>query len=417
MAHHADHADVTREPGPLDSAVGPRPGAERIVVIDAVRGVALLGIVVVNALLFFWPVHAVALGLPEPTTALDAAAAWFVAFAFEGKYFTLFSLLFGIGITMQLGRGHPPRRIRRRLLVLAAIGALHVSLLWWGDILLHYAILGGVLLLTREWAPRRLVRTAVIVLAIPIVLQLAFAGLAGIAALSPEGSAAIDAAMAESTAAFLAEHDEALATYRSRDVGAQVAQRWSDWAFATFGTLLNGMLLIVVAMFLLGAAAQKGGWTGPDAVDRWRWAFWRALPVALVANAVFASVRGPEAFAGGWQGVVIALAFVIGAPSGALAIASGVALALHGGGPVTVALAAVGRLALSTYLTQSLVFTTLAYGYGLTWYGAVSHAQALGLAVLVFALQVPLALAYTRRFAFGPIEWAWRALTYGRRPT
>jgi uncharacterized protein len=408
---------VRREPGPLDSGVGPRPGTERIVVIDAVRGVALLGIVVVNALLFFWPVHAVALGLPEAAARIDVAADWFVTFAFEGKYFTLFSLLFGIGITMQLGRGHPPRRIRRRLLALGAIGALHVSLLWWGDILLHYAILGGVVLLTRAWAPRRLVRTAFVLLAIPVVLQLAFAGLAGIAALSPEGSAAIEAAVAESTAAFLEEHDEAIATYRSRDVAAQVAQRWGDWAFATFGTLLNGMLLIVAAMFLLGAAAQKSGWTRPDAVDRWRWTFWRALPVALVANALFASVSGPEAFAGGWQGVVIAVAFVIGAPSGALAIGSGVAWALHGGGPVSSALAAVGRLALSTYLMQSLVFTTLAYGYGLAWYGAVAHAQALGLAVLVFALQVPVAVAYTRRFAFGPVEWVWRALTYGRRPT
>jgi uncharacterized protein len=379
--------------------------------------VALFGILVVNALLYFWPVHAVALGLPEPASPLDAAAAWLVSFAFEGKYFTLFSLLFGIGVTMQLSRGHEPRRIRRRLLVLAAIGALHVTLFWWGDILLHYALLGSTLLLTRGWQPRRLVRAAAVLLMVPVVLQLALTALISLATLSPEGGAAVEAAMAESYDTFRDEHVAALADYRSRDVVAMAARRWADWGFATFGILLNGMLLIVVAMFLLGAAAQKSGWTSPDAVPRWRWAFWRALPIALVANVVFATVGGPEAFAGGWQAVLIATAFVIGAPSGAVAIATGMALALRRGGAASVALAAVGRLALSTYLTQSLVFTTLAYGVGLGWYGAVSHAQALALAVVVFALQVPVALAYTRRFAYGPVEWLWRYLTYGTRPT
>jgi uncharacterized protein len=405
------------EPGPLDTSGGPRPSGERIAVIDAVRGVALLGILVVNSLLFFWPVHAVALGLPEPAGPLDAAVAWIVSFAFEGKYFTVFSLLFGIGVAMQLGRGHAPSRIRRRLLVLGGIGALHVSLFWWGDILLHYAILGGVLLLTRDWGPRRLVRGALIFLAVPIVFQLAFAGLAGLASLTPDGSAALEAGMADSFDAFVLGHEAGLAIYGSSDASAMVTRRWGDWAFATLGTLLNGMLAIVVAMFLLGAAAHKAGWTRPDAADSWRWTFRRALPVALVANAVFASVGGPEAYAGGWPAVVIAVSFVVGAPSGALTIASGAALLLRGGGPATVALAAVGRLALSTYLTQSLVFTTLAYGYAVGWYGAVTHAQAFGLALLVFAIQVPIAVAYTRRFSFGPVEWVWRALTYGTRPT
>jgi uncharacterized protein len=417
MAPAESRSAAVREPGPLDTAGGPRPSGERIAILDAVRGLALLGILVVNAPLFFWPVQGVALGLPEPRTVLDAAATWFVSFAFEGKFFTLFSLLFGIGVTMQLGRGHPPRRIARRLLVLAGIGALHVSLFWWGDILLHYAILGGTLLATRDWEPRRLVRTALILLAVPIVLQVAFAGLVSLAAMTPEGSRSMEAAMAESSRSILEEHEAALAAYGSRDVLAMAAQRWSDWAFATFGTLLNGMLLIVVAMFLLGAAAQKSAWTAPDAADRWRWTFWRALPIAFVANLAFASLSGPDAFTPGWTGVAIAVAFVIGAPSGALTIASGAALLLHRGGVATHALAAVGRLALSTYLMQSLVFTTLAYGYGLSWYASVSPAQALGLAVLVFALQVPLAVAYTRRFAFGPVEWVWRALTYGTRPT
>jgi uncharacterized protein len=396
---------------------GPRPRGERLEVLDAVRGLALLGILVVNSLLYFWPVHAVALGLPEPATGLDRASAWLVRFAFEGKYFTLFSLLFGIGITMQLARGHPPRRIVRRLAVLAGFGALHVTLLWWGDILLHYALLGGVVVLTRDWAPRRLERTAFIVLAVPVALQLALVALTGLMAVAPGGGDATDAALRATFATFRAEHEAALVTYTSRDVAAMATRRWADWGFATLGTLFNGMLLIVVAMFLLGAAAQRRGWTAPDARPHWRAVLARVLPVALVANAAYATLMvGADAYVGGWRTLAVTLAFVVGAPSGALTIASAAALALSPGGLVARALAAVGRLALSTYLLQSLVFATLAYGVGLGLYGRVHHAQALGLALLVYALQVFLAQAWAKRFDFGPLEWLWRALTYGRRP-
>jgi uncharacterized protein len=405
------------EPGPLDSGGGPRPAHERIEVIDAVRGLALLGILVVNAPLFFWPVHGVPLGLPEVVTPLDAAARALTTYVFEGKFFTVFSLLFGIGIAMQLERGHPPGRIRRRLVLLGLFGALHVSLFWWGDILLHYAILGGVLLLTREWSPRRLVRAAVLLAAVPLALGLAFGGLTELAAATPEGRAVVERTTAETVASFRRDADAATATYSSTDMAAMVARRWSDWGFATFGTLFNGMLLLVVAMFLLGAAAQRSGWARLEAADRWRWLFLRALPVALVANALYAvaSLQAGAAF-GGWPALLATFGFVVGAPSGALAIATGAALLLRAGGPVATAFAATGRLALSTYLTQSLVMTTLAYGYGAGLYGSLGAAAAFALALALFALQVPLAVAWARRFPFGPMEWLWRTLTYGRRP-
>jgi uncharacterized membrane protein YeiB len=143
------------------------------------------------------------------------------------------------------------------------------------------------------------------------------------------------------------------------------------------------------------------------------------LPVALVANAAYAwgSLSGAQYVFGTWPAALASIAFVVGAPSGALVIATGAALALRAGGPVATALAAVGRLALSTYLAQSLVMTTLAYGYGLGLYGKITHGQALGLAAALFAVQVPLAVVHSRRFRFGPAEWLWRAGTYGRRPT
>lgn len=404
--------------GAVDAGGVPRPATERIAVLDAVRGVALFGILVVNAPLFFWPSQAIPLGsIPSPTL-LDDAANLLVRYAFEGKFFTIFSLLFGIGVALQLSRGHPARVVVRRLLLLAVFGATHVTLFWWGDILLHYAILGFALVFTRHWQARRLVRAAVILLCVPVVLQLGLATLGSLALSSPEGAAAFREARTESDAAMAAQVEAALRVYAGDDVAAAAALRWGDWGFATVGTLFSGMLLIVVAMFFLGAAAQRSGWLDPANADRWRALFVRMLPVALIANAVYAwgSLSGALYDFGTWPAALAATAFVVGAPSGALSIATGAALALRAGGGAATALAAVGRLALSTYLTQSLVMTTLAYAYGFGLYGTVTHAQAFALAMALFAVQLPIAVLYARRYRFGPAEWLWRAGTYGRWP-
>src|SRR6056297_2263713 len=411
MTHPSGDVSSSRppvEPGPFDAGGGPRPTKQRIVVLDAVRGLALFGILMVNAPLFFWPSQFIPLGgIPAPTFVDDAATA-LVRFGFEGKFVTIFSLLFGIVVALQLSRGHPARLIVRRLLLLALFGAAHITLFWWGDILLHYAVLGLALVATRRWPARRLVRTAFILLAVPVVLQLGLAALGSLSATSPEGAAAFEAAMAESDAALAAEGREALAVYAGSDVVAAAGLRWRDWGFSTVGTLFSGMLFIVVAMFFFGAAA-----------DRWRWLFVRTLPVAVIANALYAwgSLSGALYGFGTWPAALASIAFVVGAPSGALAITTGAALALRSEGPVARSLAAVGRLALSTYLAQSLVMTTLAYGYGLGLYGTITHGQAVGLAIVLFALQVPLAVLYARRFRFGPAEWLWRAGTYGRPPS
>ena len=410
--------NAPQERGPRDAG-GPRPTKDRIVVLDAVRGLALVGILVVNAPLFFWPPQTLALGGVPSNAFVDDLANAFVRFAFEGKFFTIFSLLFGIGVALQLGRGHRPGTIVRRLALLALFGAAHVTLFWWGDILIYYAVLGLALVATRSWSARRLVRAAVVLLAVPVVLQVGFAALGSLAATSPEAAAEFAAALAESDAAMAVQAQEAIAIYAGNDLAAATALRWGDWIFATMGTLFGGMLFVVAAMFFFGAAAMRSGWLEAAAADRWRRLFARMLPIALVANTAYAGgvLSGAQYGFGTWPAALVSIAFVIGAPSGALTIATGAALALRAGGPVATSLAAVGRLALSTYLTQSLVMTTLAYGYGLGLYATITHAQALGLALALFAVQVPIAVLYARRFRFGPAEWLWRAGTYGRRPS
>jgi len=172
MTHPSGDVSSSRppvEPGPFDAGGGPRPTKQRIVVLDAVRGLALFGILMVNAPLFFWPSQFIPLGgIPAPTF-VDDAATTLVRFGFEGKFFTIFSLLFGIGVALQLSRGHSAWLIVRRLVLLALFGAVHVTLFWWGDILLHYGVLGLALVATRRWSAPRLVRTAFILLAVALL--------------------------------------------------------------------------------------------------------------------------------------------------------------------------------------------------------------------------------------------------------
>lgn len=402
------------------SAASDRPTAprDRLVTLDAVRGFALFGILMVNATLFFWPSYALGLGEPRPDGFLDQAAAWIMRFGFEGKFFTLFSLLFGIGVAMQLDRGWPVTRVVRRLLLLAAIGAAHVTLLWFGDILLYYGLLGLVLVLARRAPPRRLVAWAVALLLVPIVLTAGLGALASLATGTPEGAAALEQALDETRAGMRAELATAMSVYRGGDVAAMIAARWAEYGFGLKGMLLNGMVLMIPAMFLLGAAAWRAGLVdGPDRQRRWRAVLrWTLLP-ALAANAAYActyTLVDPVAL-DGWVALQVVV-FVIGGVSGALALASAGALLLRDGLATTRALAAVGRLALTNYLLQSLVMTTLALGYGFALFGRVGYAQAIGMGLVLYALQLVASRWYLRRFRFGPVEWLWRALTYGRAP-
>jgi len=396
----------------------PTTASERLVTLDAVRGFALLGIVVVNATLFFWPIHGVAFGEPHPDGPLDAAAAWLMRFAFEGKFFTLFSLLFGIGVSMQLARGWPARRVVRRLAWLALIGAAHVTLLWFGDILLYYGVLGLVLVAARKASPRRLVTWSALLLLVPVVLTFGLSGLTQLAAGTAEGAAAMEQGLAESRADMERAYDANMATFQGRDFGAMIAARWGEYGFLAIGTLLNGMLFAIPAMFLLGAAAWRSGWVdGPGRERRWGALLRVSLPVAVVANLTSALTHGhvdPISF--DMMATLHLVSFIVGGVSGALSYACGGALLLRDRRAITRAFANVGRLALSNYLLQSLVMTTLALGYGLGLYGRVGYATAIALALLVYLAQVALSAAYLRRFRFGPVEWSWRALTYGRVP-
>jgi uncharacterized protein len=405
-----------------EAAPGPVASPDRIVALDVLRGFAILGILLVNAPLFLQPLAALTLGGGEMAI-LDRIAATATAALAEGKFFTLFSLLFGIGVAMQMrraerkGAAFAPFFVRR-MAILLAIGVAHATLLWWGDILVFYALFGLLLIPLRRASARRAARLAVVVACVPILLNVGLFGLTRLAAATPDGRDALSGGVQASIAEAERSSAAALEAYGGSDLGAMIAVRVDEWILSSTGIVLNGMAFLVVAMFLLGLAIGKAGLLADTErhLSTIRRARWAGFAVGVPATVAWLWIRPESVYAFDLDTIASTAAFVVSAPALSIAYAASLVLASRepAGQRRLMPLAAVGRVALSAYLMQSVVMTTLAYGYGAGLFGSVGPAGALAIAVVVLALQVPLAIAWTRRFRFGPVEWLWRTLSYGR---
>ncbi|QBI20951.1 DUF418 domain-containing protein [Egibacter rhizosphaerae] len=379
--------------------------------IDVARGVAILGIFAVNILLFAGVGAYLA-----PETLVDQVARGVVGAFFETKFVTQFALLFGLGLALQRSRGYAV--LLRRLVVLAVIGGLHATLIWSGDILLFYAVLGLLLIPFLDRAPRTLVTWATVLISASAVVFLIAGGLfmvgEEVAGQDPEVAAELEAAEAE--VAELAA--EAEAAYTSRNYAEILAFRVGT-ELPLFAASHLSLVPMTLAMAQLGIAAVNGGVVAHLAhhghlLRRWtRRGLAIGLPVNLLAGALVATDPAISTA----SGIAAFALMTAGAPFLALgyaSIAARVGLARPGSGPVR-AMEAVGRTALSSYLLQSLVATGVFYGFAL--YAQLPLVAALGFVPVMWAVNLAAATWWVRRFRFGPVEALWRAGTYGRWPS
>jgi uncharacterized protein len=388
---------------------------ERVETIDILRGFALFGILLVNMMYFAWPVYTEVIGTPWTQT-LDKAASWFISFFAAGKFFTLFSFLFGLGLAVQMQRAEAkgvaivPLYVRR-LLILLLIGIFHVVLLWWGDILTYYAILGFVLLLFRNTKPRRLLVWAFVFLLVPLLFSVAFTGLVRLA-----DDAGQIASVETLEAQYQASYAQALTTYQSGSFAAMIEQRLQDYAFASLGQVFGGTFFIVLAMFLLGLYVGKRRLLQnaqehlPFFKRVFVWSSVLGLAGTTLEHLFFSSASPLEPNPLNLLGQA---GYIIGAPALSLCYASGLVLLAQRVKSLNL-LVPLGRTALSNYLLQSIICTTLFYGYGFSLYGKVGPLLGIVITVVIFTLQIPLSHWWVRHFRFGPAEWLWRTLTYGK---
>lgn len=405
-------------PGPAVPSPPPRPPPTtppaRLASVDALRGAAMLGIVLVN-----FPTMNTMAG--EETIAYGfmrhALDRWIggAGMAFlNGKSYPVFALLFGLGLALadqaSARAGGPPPRAARRLLVLLGIGLLHLALVWWGDILVVYALLGLLALPCRRWPARRLLAAA---LALLLLVPL-FPPLLGL--LDRLGAPAAGLAVLPGLGLALPSPVAAAATYAHGSFGEMLRQRVLDYVTAftplaapevTLGLAAGygAYYAQLLGLFLLGLWAGRRGLHERLGADRdWTWRAWRvAAPAAALLTGLRSGVPGLGPSLGTYQGNALALAYVL----------SFGLLLPHLGGART-ALEAVGRLSLTAYLAHTALCSLLLYGTGLGLYGRIGPAALLPLSLATYALIAWGCVRWTRRFRLGPAEWVWRSLVHGR---
>lgn len=403
--------------------LGPVSPAERNPVIDTIRGFALLGILLVNIALFAHPLQRMLFPIDPATTAADRIVDWCVRFFAEGKFYSLFSLLFGLGFGIQLLRS-AERGTRlgpvyaRRLGILFLIGLIHLFLIWAGDILTFYAIAGFALLLFRDVKPRTLLIWAAILVAVPLALNtLGTAAVVGGRMVSPAVTTVIDKSLAAQDSIFRAAEAQAIEVYSGGSYGEVTAQRARDAAWILYGYLAIGPQML--GMFLVGFYVARRGILSDleNHAGLLRQVFLWGLILGVVGNGLYATlIQDLPRIEPSLTLLVAMSGYAFGTPAFAFAYAAGLALLFRDPSCANRLhpLAAAGRVPLSNYLAQSIISTLVFYGYGLGFFETTGRLAEIVIAFTLYALLVALSVWYTSRFRYGPMEWIWRRWTYGR---
>lgn len=372
--------------------------------VDALRGFALLGIFAVNITFMASAYPGNLVDDPAFASPLDGAVRFVVAALFSMKFYLLFSFLFGYSFVLQMdaaeraGSAFVPRMLRRAV-GLFALGAGHMVLLYGGDVLTTYAVVCLVLLAMHRVRDRTALRTAGVIYAVVI-------------------ASLVGSALLLDRSAFMPGHDEALAT------AAGQTQAMLGSPAEIIGHHVGGLDLLVLqavslqgptalAMFLLGMVAARRRLFS-DIGDRallLRRTQRLGFPVGLAGGAVYAALG---ADASTWATAVS----VLTAPFLTAAYVATLVRLMHtpGAGWMRMALAPVGRIALTNYLAQSVVGMILFTGVGLGLAGRASPPMLLLLAVAVFAGQSVMSAWWLKRHRYGPAEYVLRWFTTWRRP-
>lgn len=389
----------------------PVQAGERFESLDVLRGAAVLGIFAINIWHFALPesfyLNPTALGgLEGADKFIWHATALFVNL----KFLTLFSLLFGAGIAMMAVRAGGARH-RRRMVILLLFGLCHAYLIWPGDILVTYAICGLLIAPVRHWSVPSLWVFGIVFVTLGGLIEfllgqsLSFADAETIQTISDQ-SWAPPTDVLEAEIALRAEGSWAdqIARNFAKAVALQTVVFLLGVGWRTLGIMALGMALyrmgVLTARWSLaryGVMAVVGLGLGLPIVEAGI-AFNEGQDWDLVAAMSFGSVFnywGSLLVAGGYIGVVVGL------------------VRARLVGPVRTVLAATGRMAFTNYIAQSLIATTLMYGFGFGLFGSLSLTSLLGIVIAVWTAQLIWSPLWLSRFERGPLEALWRRLTYG----
>lgn len=395
----------------------PIPASERSALLDSLRGLALAGILVANMVAF------IGFGIVEdinrdalPLGRFNDLSEFLIEWLVVGKFYSIFSLLFGIGFAIQLGRLEQRcegvARYLRRLAVLFVIGLAHMFLLWEGDIVALYALMGLVLLIVRKANDRALLWGALICWLIPIAWAAAihFGGMRPAKPIFDHGIAILRSMNIDIMSA-------PLKLYGSGDIALHLRANQGEIFFRIADLVYQMRFTKVLGMFLIGL------WIGRHAIfsrlDQYRPLLRRTaifglglgLPLAAV-KAVLTMLAGDDRTLRFWA----ELFYVLSTPTLALGYAAGFALLWRAGKRGLLKWTApAGRMALTNYLMQTAIQSAIFFGWGLGLIATLGLAFVFPLTAAIFAFQVVYSHQWLSRYRLGPVEWVWRSLTYGKR--
>jgi len=404
-AHDSEALSVAQTQAPI-----------RIRSLDVLRGVGVLGMLAVHIQMFAFPM----LARWNPTAYGDFRGVnWWIWLATselaDGKFIAFFAMLLGASIVMLPGRAVegtvPPWRTHvRRMAALLVLGLGHAYLFWYGDMLVPLALCGTVVFFARRLSPRWLLLLGCLVFATGSVLTLGLTW-----------------SIAHGPAAELAAWRDRY-TPRPVNIVVEINQYQAEWAeqmrhrvpaareietlhFVTYlFWQMTGLMLIGMSLFKLGVLSAA----------RSRAFYVRMAALGFGAGTLLISLGIRRSFATKWELLDFALVSQQLHYWGNLSVAMGwtaVVMLLCQRGWRLTPVAAVGRMALSNYLLQTLICTTIFYGHGLALFGQIDRAGQFLIVLGVWAFQLLASSAWLSYFALGPVEWVLRWLIYGRRPS
>ena len=410
------------------AAWGPVQPEERIALIDVLRGISLFGIIAANMRGFAGPHIAYFNPGLVWQTRTDFWVQAFVDTFIQGKFITLFAFLFGVGFSLQFARAEargsrfgPTYRRRQGALVL--IGLLHQVLFWWGDVLVTYGLGGYLLMAFRKRANKTVVIWLLSLLLLPIVGAGSYLIFRQI---RPQSAQQLAQAAIRGERNKLEQHQESDRYVRIFQSGTYVEifrARLDEVREELAGQ--PGVVIYTLPLFLMGLYVfRRGILQNPEAnraLLRKGLGFGFAIGIPLaIASTWLQVVYDAQPRTGGPTAVMVAMVAVrlIGRPILSMGYASAVALMFLS--PVwrnrILPFGAIGRTALTNYLLQTVVCTTIFNAYGGGLFGRVHLLPLFALSIVIYLLQVPLSQWWLSGHRFGPVEWVWRTLTYGKVP-
>jgi uncharacterized protein len=397
------------------TSIQPTSHTERHTLLDVLRGFALLGVLLANMVSHAGYFFLSEAGREELSTFhIDHYVEWVEHFLIDGKFYSLFSMLFGIGFALQLKRsselgGNFLPRFRRRLLIMFILGLFHAIFLYLGDILTVYALMGLVLILFRNTSDKFLLRSSIILMLLPVIQYSIFWGIN----LTTPPQLIVPAE--EGAPRFF---DTLIKIYQTGTFGEIIQTNMGGLIFGRYPDLLfTGRFFRVLAMFLIGFYISRNMLYANVQANRpfiKKVMIWGAV-IGIPCNIVLAMMMTTDTY---YElapiGIVQPLVYAFGVPALCLFYAAAITLLFENESwkkPLMI-FAPVGQMALTNYLMQSLICVFIFMSYGLGLSAQVGPAKLTIIAFTIYTAQVIFSHVWVRYYRFGPMEWLWRSLTY-----